>query len=92
MRLTRRLVIHGRVQGVFYRGWSVEQARALDLAGWVRNRRNGTVEMLISGEEGAIAEMIARCRKGPTAARVGRIEVEESAEEVPAGFEARPTV
>jgi acylphosphatase len=91
MRLTRRLLIHGRVQGVFYRGWSVEQARALELAGWVRNRRDGTVEMLVSGEEEAMKEMIARCRMGPSAARVQRIEVEESAEEAPAGFESRPT-
>ncbi|TMJ17569.1 MAG: acylphosphatase [Alphaproteobacteria bacterium] len=92
MRLTRRLVIHGQVQGVFYRGWSVEQARALALAGWVRNRRDGTVEMLVSGEEEAVKEMIARCPVGPSAARVQRIEVEESAEEAPAGFESRPTV
>jgi acylphosphatase len=92
MRLTRRLVIHGRVQGVYYRGWSVEQARALALAGWVRNRRGGTVEMLISGEEEAVAEMIARCRSGPPAARVERVDVEESAEEAPAGFESRSTV
>ena len=91
MRLIRRLVIHGRVQGVFYRGWSVEQASALELAGWVRNRRDGTVEMLVSGEEAAVAEMIARCRRGPPAARVDRIEVEESADEVPTGFETRPT-
>lgn len=91
MRLTRRLVIRGRVQGVFYRGWSEQQARALGLAGWVRNRRDGTVEMLISGEEAAVAEMIARCRAGPGAARVEHIEVEESVEVPPDGFETRPT-
>jgi len=91
MLLTRRLVVHGRVQGVFYRGWTVEQARLLRLDGWVRNRHDGTVEMLVSGEDSAIDEMIARCRGGPPAARVERIEVEDSAETPPAGFETRPT-
>jgi acylphosphatase len=91
VRLTRRLVVHGRVQGVFYRGWTEEQARALGLDGWVRNRRDGTVEMLVSGEEERIAELVARCRIGPPAARVERIEVEDSAETAPAGFATRPT-
>lgn len=89
--MTRRLIIHGRVQGVFYRGWSVDTARALGLAGWVRNRRDGSVEMLIAGSEEAVAAMIARCRTGPPAARVERIEVEETAEEAGPGFEARPS-
>jgi acylphosphatase len=89
--LTRRLVIHGRVQGVFYRGWAEQQARALGLDGWVRNRRDGTVEMLISGETAAIEEMIARCRRGPSAARVDRIDAEESVEKPLPGFESRPT-
>ena len=86
-----RLVAHGRVQGVFYRGWTEQQARGLGLDGWVRNRRDGTVEMLISGEDAAVAEMIARCRGGPPAARVDRVDVEESAEEPAPGFETRPT-
>ena len=92
MRLTRRLVIHGRVQGVFYRGWSVDQARALDLDGWVRNRRDGTVEMLVAGDAEAVEAMIARCRMGPPEARVEKIDVEESAETPPNGFETRPTL
>jgi len=90
--MIRRLVIHGRVQGVFYRGWSVETARALGLRGWVRNRRDGSVEMLIAGSEEAVDAMIARCRDGPAAARVERVEVEETDQAAPAGFEARPTV
>ena len=89
--MTRRLRIHGREQGVWYRGWAVDAARALGLAGWVRNRRDGSVEMLIQGEDEAVAAMIARCRKGPPAARVERIEIDESDEVVPAGFQARPT-
>jgi acylphosphatase len=89
--MIRRLVIHGRVQGVFYRGWSEGQARALGLDGWIRNRRDGTVEMLVSGAETAVVEMIARCREGPGAARVERIEVEESEEKPLQGFETRST-
>lgn len=86
----RHLVIHGRVQGVFYRSWSVETARAFGLSGWVRNRRDGSVEMLIAGPETAVEAMIARCREGPPAARVERIHVTESDEAPPRGFETRP--
>jgi acylphosphatase len=90
--MIRRLLVHGRVQGVWYRGWAVGEARALGLDGWVRNRRDGSVEMLIQGEDETVDAMIARCRKGPPAARVERIEVSESDEAGPAGFAARPTL
>jgi len=90
---TRRLIVHGQVQGVFYRGWAVETARALGLDGWVRNRRDGTVEMLVAGPDAAIESLIARCRQGPPAARVERIDVQATeAEEVPSGFAQRATV
>ena len=89
--VTRRLCIHGRVQGVFYRGWSVTTARALGLRGWVRNRSDGSVEMLIQGEPAQVEAMIARCHGGPPAARVDRVEVSEDAEQAPAGFEERAT-
>jgi acylphosphatase len=91
MRVTRRLRIHGRVQGVFYRGWSVATARALCLGGWVRNRGDGSVEMLIAGETAQVEAMIARCREGPPAARVERVEIADAGEEAPLGFEERPT-
>jgi len=87
----RRLRIHGRVQGVFYRGWAVEAARDLGLSGWVRNRRDGTVEMVISGDEDEVRTMIEHARRGPPAARVERVDIEEI-EEVPPGFTQRPTV
>jgi len=90
--VTRRLTIHGRVQRVFYRGWSVAAARSLGLNGWVRNRRDGSVEMLIAGEAAQVEEMIARCHDGPPAARVERVEVAEAEQEAPAGFEERPTI
>ena len=92
MLVTRRLIVHGRVQGVWYRGWTVDAARALGLGGWVRNRRDGSVEMLLGGEEEAVKAMIERCRAGPPSARVERIDVEESGEAAPASFEARPTL
>jgi acylphosphatase len=91
MSVTRRLRIHGRVQGVFYRGWSVATARALGLRGWVRNRRDGSVELLVQGEAEQVEAMIAHCRTGPPAARVERVEVAEDGEEAPPGFEQRPT-
>ena len=70
----RHIVIHGRVQGVGYRAWMAQQARALDLAGWVRNRRDGSVEAVLAGPEADVAEMIAHCRTGPSAARVDAID------------------
>jgi acylphosphatase len=90
--MTLKLRIHGLVQGVFYRGWSSDTGRALGLRCWVRNRRDGTVETLVGGEEAAVQRFIERCREGPPAAKVERIDVEEVEEPVPAGFEMRPTL
>jgi acylphosphatase len=83
--------ITGRVQGVWYRGWTVEQARALGLAGWVRNRADGSVEALFAGDEAVVSEMIARCRKGPPAARVERIDLAPADPPGVDGFSQRPT-
>ena len=91
MRMTKRLRIHGRVQGVFYRAWTAEQADELGLRGWVRNRRDGSVEILACGETGSVEELIRRCRQGPPAAQVERVEVEETDEAAPTRFEQRPT-
>jgi acylphosphatase len=92
MAVTRRLRIHGRVQGVFFRNWSRDEALGLGLAGWVRNRRDGSVEMLLSGPADKVAAMIERCREGPPHAEVERIEVEQTTESVASAFEKRPTV
>ena len=89
--MIRRLRVHGRVQGVWYRGWTVDQATALGLDGWVRNRRDGSVEILVSGPEAAVAALIRRCREGPPTAQVERIEEMEADESPPAGFAQRPT-
>jgi len=90
--MTARLVrIRGKVQGVWYRSWTVEQAVQRGLRGWVRNRQDGSVEALFAGEPTAIEEMIAVCRKGPRLARVDSIASEPTAEVPPAGFEQRST-
>ena len=88
----RRLIVRGRVQGVFFRGWTADEARALGLSGWVRNRRDGTVEMVVDGPEDAIAAMVESVHRGPPAARVERVEVADADEAPPRGFEQRPTV
>jgi acylphosphatase len=91
--VTGRLVrIRGRVQGVWYRAWTVEEAARRGLRGWVRNRRDGSVEALFAGDPALIEEMIAACRDGPPLARVDSIASEATAEEPPPGFESRPTV
>ena len=79
MQRTVRLRIHGCVQGVWYRGWTVEQARDFGLVGWVRNRRDGSVEAVVCGPIHAVDDMILACRDGPPAARVDTVEVEEVA-------------
>ena len=89
---TRHLRISGRVQGVWFRAWAAERAVALGLSGWVRNRHDGTVEMLLHGEVEAVERMIALARQGPPAARVEQVEIEESGEVAPVGFEKWPTV
>lgn len=71
---TIRAIITGRVQGVSYRAWTVTTARRHNLSGWVRNRREGTVEAVFSGEPHAVKTMLDACRKGPLLARVTAIE------------------
>lgn len=88
----RRLRIHGRVQGVGYRAWTVATARALGLSGWVRNRSDGSVEALVAGDAADVAALAERCRQGPPAARVDRIEQSDAPAEMFDGFEARPTL
>jgi acylphosphatase len=73
----RHVTIRGRVQGVGYRAWVDHQARNHNLEGWVRNRRDGGVEALFAGPEDIVSEMIARCRRGPSTARVEAVEEEE---------------
>ena len=88
---TVRLRVTGRVQAVGYRAWAIEAAESLGLRGWVRNRRDGTVEALASGSAEAVAAMIEACRRGPPAARVAGVEVTNAEDDGSPGFTARPT-
>ena len=74
------VTIYGRVQGVGYRAWVEYQAMTSGLEGWVRNRRDGSVEALFSGPAGAVADMVALCRHGPPGARVDDV-IKEQADE-----------
>jgi acylphosphatase len=86
-----RLVISGRVQGVGFRAFVERRAGRHGLRGWVRNRRDGTVEALLIGEELALREMEAACRRGPPLASVTRLDRFEAQDDGSDGFEARPT-
>ena len=68
------VAIQGEVQGVGYRVWVEQQARARHLEGWVRNRRDGSVEALFAGPANIVADMVALCRRGPPLARVEKVQ------------------
>lgn len=88
----KHVLISGRVQGVWYRGWTVQQAQALNLVGWVRNLSDGRVEAVFHGPVERVRAMIEACRQGPPAARVDRIDIDQWAEAPPVGFHQRPTL
>jgi acylphosphatase len=69
----RQVTITGRVQGVGYRAWVEHRAVAHGLEGWVRNRRDGSVEALFAGAADVVADMVASCRRGPSSARIDHI-------------------
>jgi acylphosphatase len=77
--------ITGRVQGVGYRAWTVDEARRRGLSGWVRNLADGDVEAVFSGPKAPVDDMIAACRRGPPSARVDQVMV-EAAEPVSGPF------
>jgi acylphosphatase len=83
--------IEGRVQGVCYRAWAEQVARALGLDGSVRNRRDGSVEAVFSGPVPEVDEMLKRCAKGPPDARVTALVVTQEGGSVPPGFHVLPT-
>jgi acylphosphatase len=72
----RQVTVTGRVQGVGYRAWVAHRARAHALEGWVRNRRDGSVEALLAGPAEVVADVIARCRRGPSTAQVDDVREE----------------
>ena len=87
-----RIRVTGRVQGVFFRNWTISEAQSLGIRGWVRNRADHSVEILAFGDSTAIEALVARCRRGPPAAQVERVDVEPEEGEPPEGFARAPTV
>lgn len=91
---TLRLQIEGRVQGVGYRASLMNEALRHGLRGWVRNRRDGSVEAMLHGPPAACDAVVAWARRGPPAARVTQLSataLESAPRDLPAGFECRPT-
>jgi acylphosphatase len=86
-----RLQIQGRVQGVGFRWWTVRQAQALGVTGWVRNRRDGSVEVLAIGEPKALEALIDACGRGPAGAEVRSLTQSPAEDDGSAGFEERAT-
>ena len=89
MRIRRHVIARGRVQGVFFRGATEEQARALGVDGWVRNQRDGSVEAVLEGPPQAVEALVAWCRQGPRWAQVDGLEVAEEPAGELRGFEIR---
>ena len=86
-----QVIVSGRVQGVWFRAWTTEQATALGLSGWVRNCRDGTVEAVLSGPVGIVDQMIALLRQGPPLARVSGLEAIPCEAPSGPGFHQLPT-
>ena len=88
-RVARLIRVYGRVQGVFFRQWTVNQARALGVLGWVRNCADSSVEAHLVGEEDSVAKLIAAMHQGPSQAQVEDVNVETVEPEEVSGFSVR---
>jgi len=82
----RRVVVHGRVQGVFFRDSARERAHAHGVAGWIRNRADGAVEAVLEGAPEAVERLVRFCETGPPSAHVERVEVSDEHPEGLSGF------
>jgi acylphosphatase len=85
----RRVIVSGRVQGVFFRDTMRRRAQSAGVAGWARNTPEGSVEAVFEGEPGAVAELVEFCRRGPSRAEVDSVKVEDEEPEGLSGFEVR---
>lgn len=83
--------ITGLVQGVGYRAWVEREAQSRGLSGWVRNRRDGSVEVLFAGDTAAVEAMLAACQRGPAMAEVRAVDTSDTNELVNRGFQVLPT-
>jgi acylphosphatase len=84
--VARRVRVTGRVQGVFFRAWTREQAGALGVGGWVRNRSDGSVEAHLEGDERSVDMLVERLRSGPSHARVDQVQIDAAEPESPSEF------
>lgn len=91
-RATFRLCIKGRVQGVGFRHWLIGKARDLEIDGWVRNRKDGSVEALASGSLFAVRSFIESCGEGPPSAWVISVAHDQAEPSAEKGFHALPTL
>jgi acylphosphatase len=87
--IARRVRVTGRVQGVFFRAWTRDEARSLGVKGWVCNSADGAVEAHLEGEDSAVDELIRRMRHGPPHAKVVEVQMSEAPEEKLDRFEVR---
>lgn len=88
-RVGKSVRVSGRVQGVFFRAWTAEQARGLGVGGWVRNCPDGSVEAHVEGDEQAVEMLIERMRSGPSGAKVTHLVAEDADYEDSIGFQVR---
>jgi acylphosphatase len=88
-RIRRRAVVHGSVQGVFFRDTTRERARAHGVVGWVRNRSDGAVEAVLEGPADAVERVLRFLETGPPRARVENVQVDEEEPQGLSGFEVR---
>ena len=88
-RLARHVRIAGRVQGVFFRAWTRDQARELGVSGWVRNASDGSVEAHLEGALDSVEQMIERMRSGPPSVRVEDLKISEALVKDLGSFEVR---
>ena len=89
MRARKRVVVTGRVQGVFFRDSTRQRAESAGVAGWVRNTPDGSVEAVFEGDPTAVEELVEFCRRGPSRAEVEKVEVEEEQPDGLSGFDVR---
>lgn len=91
MQVVQRVFVSGKVQNIGFRDWAVRRARDFGVAGWVRNLRDGRVELLIAGEEESVDGMVEAVREGPEKARIDNVEARIDQERAPKGFTKRFT-
>ena len=87
-----RLRIKGAVQGVGFRDWAKGEAASRGLSGWVRNRSDGSVEVMVSGPDAKVQDMLRACTQGPPLAQVTSIDIDNEKEAPPSGFARKPTL